>query len=260
MPLLLSSTLRARLAALPDGGTLFGAWVCSGSPALAEITAGSGLGWMLIDMEHSPASLQDVQAQLWAASAYDIAAAVRLPSDNPVVIKQVLDLGAQNIVVPMVSSVEQARSIAAAAQYPPAGMRGVGAAFARSARWNRVPDYLTTAAEHVSVIVQLESRAGVEAAGQIAGVEGIDGVFMGPADLAADLGLIGQQGAPEVVAAVESAIAAAVGAGAFAGVNAFDPQAARRYARAGASFVLVGADVTLVAQGIARLAAEFSGA
>ncbi|WP_347355080.1 aldolase/citrate lyase family protein, partial [Intrasporangium sp.] len=177
---------------------LVGMWVCSGSPLVAEICAGAGLDWLLVDMEHSPNGLGSVLAQLQAVAAYRVTPVVRVATGDTVTIKQVLDLGAQNLLVPMVSSADQARTVVEAVRYPPRGRRGVGSALARSARWNRVPGYLTHADEHVSLFVQVETAAGVEAAGAIAGVDGVDGVFVGPSDLAASMGLLGQQSHPDV--------------------------------------------------------------
>jgi 4-hydroxy-2-oxoheptanedioate aldolase len=210
-------------------------------------------------MEHAPNGLESVLAQLYAASGYPVTAVVRVPTADPVVIKQVLDLGAQNILVPMVSTVAEAQSVARAVQYPGAGIRGVGSALARSARWNRVPGYLENAAEHVSVFVQVETPQGVENAEAMASVAGIDGVFVGPSDLAAAMGLIGQQTHPEVVAAVKRAFAGVRSAGKPVGVNAFGPAAARDYAASGASFVLLGADVAIVARASEKLAQDFIG-
>ncbi|MEU8060463.1 HpcH/HpaI aldolase family protein [Microbispora bryophytorum] len=255
MPLRLSPTLRDRLTAA--GRPLFGGWVCSGSPVMAEIMAGSGLDWVLIDMEHAPNGLESTLAQLYAVSAYPVTPVVRVPAADPVTIKQVLDLGAQTILVPMASTPDEARAVAEAAQYPPAGRRGVGSALARSARWNRVDGYLQNAAGHVSVFVQIETAEGVAAAEAIAATPGIDGVFVGPSDLAASMGLLGQQTHPDVVAAVHRAFDGVAAAGKPVGVNAFDPQVARAYAEAGARFVLVGADVALVARASEALAATF---
>lgn len=235
-------------------------WVSSGSAVAAEIAAGSGLDWLLLDMEHSAASLETVLTLLQVAQAYPITPVVRVPWNDPVVIKQVLDLGAQNLIVPMVSSAAEARSAVAATRYPPEGVRGVGSALARSARWNRVDDYLATAAEHVSLTVQIETSAGVAAAGEIAAVEGVDAVFVGPADLSASMGLLGQQSHPDVVAAVHAVFAACGDAGTPVGVNAFDPAVAEGYLDAGADFVAVGADVALLARASEALAARFIGA
>ncbi|MCH8563047.1 HpcH/HpaI aldolase/citrate lyase family protein [Nesterenkonia sp. AY15] len=255
MPLQLNPTLRADLAAADR--PLIGGWVCSGSPVMAEIMAGSGLDVVLIDMEHAPNGLESVLAQLHALSGYPVTPLVRLSSDDPVTIKQVLDLGVQNLLIPMISTPEQARQVAASTQYPPAGRRGIGNALARSGRWNRVPNYLDDAASHVSIHLQIETVQGVENAEAIAAVEGIDGIFAGPSDLSASMGLLGQQTHPQVVDAVKATFTAAARAGKTAGVNAFDPAAARDYLDAGASWVLVGADVSLVARGSEKLAADF---
>ena len=237
---------------------LIGQWVCSGSATCAELIAGSGVDWVLVDGEHSPIGLETIQGILRTVAAYPVSPIVRVPRLDAAVIKQYLDLGAQNIMVPMVDSVEQAQAAVAAMHYPPRGVRGVGSALARSARWNRVPDYLTGAAETVSLVVQAESAAAVEAAADIAAVEGVDAVFIGPSDLAASMGLIGQQSHPKVVAGVHRVIDAAKGAGKLVGVNAFDPAAARDYLKRGADFVAVGADVQLLARASEQLAAQFS--
>ncbi|WP_125131349.1 HpcH/HpaI aldolase/citrate lyase family protein [Microbacterium sp. 10M-3C3] len=256
MPLRLTPTFRERLAAASR--PLAGLWVCSGSPLVAEIVAGSGTDWVLIDMEHSPNGLESVLAQLQAVAGTSATPMVRVPIGDTVTLKQVLDVGAQNVLVPMVDSAAQARELVAAVRYPPRGVRGVGSALARSGRWNRVDDYLATADEHVSLFVQVETAAAVEAAGEIAAVDGVDGVFVGPSDLAASMGLLGQQTHPDVVAAVRRAFDAVRAAGTPVGVNAFDPDAAQAYLDAGASFVLVGADVTLLARGSEVLAARWS--
>ncbi|ANN18051.1 2-dehydro-3-deoxyglucarate aldolase [Amycolatopsis orientalis] len=252
MPLRLAPTFRARLA--ESARPLIGMWVTSGSPVVAEICAGSGLGWLLVDTEHSPAGLETVESLLRTIAAYPITPMVRAPSGDPVALKQLLDLGAQNVLVPMVDSAEQAEAVVRAVRYPPRGVRGVGSALSRSARWNRVEDYLTKADEFTSLFVQIESTAGVADAAKIAAVDGVDGVFVGPSDLAASMGLLGQQTHPDVTAAVLGTFEAVRAQGKPVGVNAFDPAQAQRYLDAGASFVLVGADVTLLAQGSEALA------
>ncbi|KQZ83053.1 2-dehydro-3-deoxyglucarate aldolase [Microbacterium sp. Root166] len=258
MPHHLNPTFRDALASAER--PLAGMWVCSGSPLVAEICAGAGLDWLLIDMEHSPNGLESVLAQLQAVAAYPVTPVVRVPIGDVVTLKQVLDLGAQNILVPMVSSAAEATEIVAAVRYPPRGRRGVGSALARSGRWNRVEDYLAGADDHVSLFVQIETVGGVEAAAEIAAVDGIDGVFVGPSDLAASMGLLGQQTHPDVVAAVLRAFDAVRATGTPVGVNAFDPAAARSYLDAGARFILVGADVALLARGSEALATAFIGA
>ncbi|WP_309069171.1 HpcH/HpaI aldolase/citrate lyase family protein [Microbacterium sp.] len=248
-------TLRHRLA--DSDRALYGGWICSGSPVMAEIMAGSGLDWLMIDMEHGPVGLGETQAMLQVAAAYPATTVVRVPANDAVWIKQVLDLGAQTIMVPMVSTAAEAEAAVAHASYPPRGHRGVGNALARSGRWNRVDDYLANAAEYTSLIVQIETAEGVENAEAIASVDGIDGVFVGPSDLAASMGLLGRQTHPDVVAAVERAFAGVRAAGKPVGVNAFVESAARGYVDAGARFVLVGADVGLAARGAEQLARTF---
>ena len=173
MPFRLSPTFRDRLGAASR--PLAGGWVCSGSPLVAEIMAGSGLDWVLIDMEHGPNTLDTVVSQLQAVAGTTATPVVRVPIGDVVTIKQVLDLGAQNILVPMVGSAAEARAVVEAVRYPPRGRRGVGSALARSARWNRVDDYLQNADAYVSVFVQVET------------IEAVDGVFVGPSDLAASV-------------------------------------------------------------------------
>lgn len=251
----LKPTLRDRLA--QASRPLAGIWTCSGSPLVAEICAGSGMDWLLVDGEHSPIELGELVGILQAAEAYPITPLVRVAANDLVRIKQVLDTGAQNILVPMVGSADDARAAVDAVHYPPLGHRGVGSALARSARWNRVDAYLQNAAAHVSLIVQIETAEAVAAAADIAAVDGVDGVFVGPSDLSASMGLLGQQTHPDVVAAVHDVFAAVHAAGKPVGVNAFDPAAADAYIEAGADFVAVGADVALLARASEALAARF---
>jgi 4-hydroxy-2-oxoheptanedioate aldolase len=174
-----------------------------------------------------------------------------------VVIKQLLDIGAHNLIVPMIGNPEEAAAAVAATRYPPAGIRGVGSALARASRWNRLSDYLVTADERVSLTVQVESTGALAVLGDIADVDGVDAVFIGPADLAASMGKLGRPEHPEVVTAIENALAIIVEHGKSAGVNAFNDAIARRYLAAGASFVLVGADVALLARGAEQLVAKY---
>jgi 4-hydroxy-2-oxoheptanedioate aldolase len=251
------STFRDALAAADR--PLAGMWVCSGSPLVAEICAGSGLDWLLIDAEHSPNGLESILAQLQAVNGYPVQVLVRPPVNDTVVIKQYLDLGVQNLLVPMVNSKSEAKAAVAATRYPPQGVRGVGSALARGSRWNRIPDYLGRAGETVSLTVQIESEAAVAAVDEILAVDGVDAVFLGPADLAASMGVLGPQEHPDVRGAVERCLAAAKAAGKPAGVNAFNEATARAYLAAGASFVLVGADVAMLARGSEGLADKYVG-
>ncbi|MCC9192068.1 aldolase/citrate lyase family protein [Arthrobacter sp. zg-Y916] len=230
----------------------------SGDAGVAEICAGSGLDYLLIDGEHGPMGLESVLAQLRAIAGYPPVAVVRVPVNDPVVIKQFLDIGAQSLIVPMVHNADQARQAAEATRYPPQGVRGVGAALARSARWNRVPDYLARANDFISLFVQIESVEAAANTAAIAATEGIDGIFIGPADMAATMGLLGQQEHPEVVESVMRVIRTVKAQGKIVGVNAFQESQARAYAEAGADFINVGADVALLARGAEALAAKYS--
>jgi 4-hydroxy-2-oxoheptanedioate aldolase len=236
-----------------------GMWVASGSALCAEICAASGLDWLLIDMEHAPNDVAAVLDQLRAVAAHPVAPVVRPPSGEPVVLKRLLDIGVRNVLVPMVDTPEQAAEMVRAVRYPPAGIRGVGSALARASGWGRDADYLARAESTISLVVQIESGRGLGNLEAIASVEGIDGVFFGPADLAGSLGHLGQQQHPEVVEAVEAGIAAVARLGKAAGVNAFAEPLARRYLDAGCRFALVGADVTLLARGSDALAASYIG-
>lgn len=261
MPLHLSlpETLGDRIA--KSDKPLIGLWACAGSAVTAEIVAGSGCDWVLLDAEHSPNGLESILAQLHAMSAYPAAPVVRPPFGDTVTIKQMLDLGAQNLLIPMVDSAEQAEQIARAVRYPDGqggGVRGVGSALARSARWNRVEGYLGRARDTITLTVQIESAAAVADVERILAVDGVDAIFIGPSDLAASMGLIGQQNHPDVVAAVIRSIEAAVAAGKPAGVNAFVAADADRYIAAGASFVAVGADVAILARQTEALIERFA--
>lgn len=248
-------SIRERLAAADR--PLVGVWVCSGSPVAAEVVAGSGLDWTLIDGEHSPIGLESILALLQAVAPYPITPVVRVPGNDPVWIKQVLDVGAQNILVPMVNTAADAASAVAATRYPPRGIRGVGSALARAGQWGRIENYLHRAHGITSLTVQIETDAAVRSARAIAEVDGVDAVFIGPSDLAASMGLLGEQEHPDVVAAVETTIAEVRATGTPVGVNAFNPVMARRYLAAGASFALVAADVSILARTTEKLAAEW---
>lgn len=235
---------------------LVGLWASAGSTTTAEIIAAAGADWVLVDGEHSPYSLETITSLLRSVSGYHhTTPVVRLPICDTVLIKQYLDLGAQNLMVPMVHTAEIAEKAVAAMHYPPRGVRGVGSALARSSRWNSVPGYLKKASETISLTVQIESEEAVDNAAEIAAVGGVDAVFVGPSDLAASMGLLGEQNNPKVTEAVRHTFEAVRAAGKPVGVNAFNLEAAREYLDAGASFTLVGADVQLLA-GAARSALD----
>lgn len=240
------------------GRPRFGMWLASGSSYVTEICAGSGIDWVLIDQEHAPNDVRTTLAQLQVLAGYpDVDVLVRPPSADPVFVKQLLDIGVQNIILPMIDDPAAAAAAVAATRYPPEGIRGVGSALARASRWNRISDYLVTADSTVSLTVQVETVTGLEHLGDIADVDGVDAVFIGPADLAASMGKLGQPEHPDVVSAIETALETIVAHGKRAGVNAFNESVARRYLRGGASFVLVGADVALLARGAEQLVTRY---
>lgn len=246
-----SLTFRDALAVADGGGhALRGAWIASGSVVCAEIVASSGMGFVLIDAEHSPVGLSETTHLLQAVHGYGAVPLVRMPANDVVLIKQFLDAGARNLVIPMVNTADDAESAVAATRYPPHGVRGVGSALARSSLWNGVPNYLERAKDFVSLSVQIETAQAVSNAKEIIGVDGVDSVFIGPGDLAASMGYLGKQSQPEVVDAVLSVISLARAAGKFVGVNAFDPTMAAKYVDAGAQYVCVTADVTMLASGM----------
>lgn len=242
-----------------EGRTLVGMWVCSASPLVAEICASSGIDYTLIDAEHSPNDLSTLLGQLHAVQAYPASTIVRVPINDERLIKQYLDLGVINLLVPMVHTVDEARLAAQRVKYPDEGARGVGSALARASMWNRIPNYLSRARDTINLIVQIESGRAVDAVEDILAVEGVDAIFVGPADLAADLGMIGQAEDPEVTSRVTHCIKAAKAAGKRVGTNAFNPAVARTYIDEGADFVLVNADVTILARGSEKLVADFIG-
>jgi 4-hydroxy-2-oxoheptanedioate aldolase len=234
--------------ALAGDAPLAGLWSSLNSSLVAEILAYSGADWVLIDMEHGPADVGDVMIQLQAMAAAPAAALVRVPSDDPVVMKRVLDIGADNVLVPFVESAEQAARVVAATRYAPAGRRGLATA-TRAGRFGRNPDYLAQAAGAICVIVQIETAAAVAAASAIAEIEGVDALFVGPADLAASMGHIGRPDHPEVVEAIESVLRVAADAKKPVGFFAASSADARSRFAQGFRFVAVSADVRLLVQG-----------
>lgn len=211
-------------------------------------------------MEHGPNDLRSVLAHLQAVAAYPVTPVVRVPVADVVVIKQVLDLGAQNLLVPMVSSAAEARSVVEAARYPPHGRRGVGSALARSARWNRVDGYLGNDDEFVSVVVQVETFEAVEAAAEIAAVDGVDGVLVALRTWRPRWGCSASRPTPKWSRPCGAPSRRYASRASRVGVNAFDPAVADAYVAEGAAFVLVAADVAMLACGSEALATRFIGA
>ena len=237
-------------AAINKGELQVGCWLGLADAYVVEISASAGFDWVCVDGEHSPNDLRSIMAQLQVLKSSETHAMVRPPVGDTALIKQYLDAGAQSLLIPMVESGAQAQAMVDAVTYPPHGVRGVGSALARASDFSGIADYLTTAREEICLIVQVENRLGMEALDDILEVDGIDGVFIGPADLAADMGYIGQAGAPEVKAAVLYAMERIVGAGKAAGILTLDAELQKDCRALGASFIATEIDVTLFARNI----------
>jgi len=243
-------------AALQAGKPQIGLWLSMASPYMAEVSATAGFDWLLIDGEHSPNDLQSTLAALQAIAPYPSQPIVRVVEGSQHIIKQVLDIGAQTILVPMVDTAAQAAQVVAATRYPPRGVRGVGSAIARASRWNARTDYLAVADDETCLLVQAESATAMDNLAAICAVDGVDGVFIGPADLAASMGHRGQASHPEVLAAIEAAITTITASGKAAGILTGDVALARHYLALGCSFVAVGVDVLVYANAARALAKE----
>ncbi|HYD80240.1 MAG TPA: 4-hydroxy-2-oxoheptanedioate aldolase [Paucimonas sp.] len=243
--------------ALKRGDPQIGLWLALADPYAAELCAGSGFDWLAFDAEHAPNDLRTLLHSLQSVAPYPSHPVVRLPHGDPALIKQVLELGATTLVVPMVESVAQAQALVRAMRYPPHGIRGVGSAIGRSSRWMRYADYIKQANDQVCLVVQAETAPALAQLEAIASVEGVDGVLIGPADLSASLGYLGQPAHPEVVAAIDTAIATIRRAGKAAGILCTDETLTRHYIEQGASFVAVGVDTSLLANATKALAEKF---
>ncbi|MCG2591814.1 4-hydroxy-2-oxoheptanedioate aldolase [Ramlibacter sp. XY19] len=244
-------------AALAAKQAQVGLWLSMADPYLAEVSATAGFDWLLIDGEHAPNDLRSTLAALQAVAPYRSQPVVRAVAGEVPLIKQLLDIGAQNLLIPMVDTVEQARALVQAVRYPPNGIRGVGSAVGRASRWSQRADYLQVADDEVCLLVQAETVTALKNLEAICDVQGIDGVFIGPADLSASLGHRGNPGHPEVQAAIEGAITRIVKSGKAAGILTSDAKLAGRYLELGATFVATGVDVLLYASAARKLAAEY---
>ncbi len=240
---------------LSQAGTHYGLWLGLPHSSVAEIAAGAGFDWLLIDCEHAPYSLMDVQHHLQAIAPYQVPAVVRPAEGRTAQLKQLLDIGVQSFLVPMVDTAEQAQALVQDLRYPPDGIRGLGTSMARAAHWNGIPAYLTQANDEICLVVQAETRTAMQNLEAIVQVDGVDAVFIGPSDLSASMGHIGNPGHPEVVGAIEQGFQTIQAAGKAAGVLAVDLQLAHHYAQLGAKFIGVGVDVSLLA-GACRALAE----
>ncbi|MGU3575014.1 4-hydroxy-2-oxoheptanedioate aldolase [Brucellaceae bacterium C25G] len=234
--------------ALKTSQCQIGLWLGLANEYSTELCAGAGFDWLLIDGEHAPNDINSTLRQLQVLANYKSHPIVRPPIGNTVLIKQYLDIGAQTLLIPMVETGNQARELAAAMLYPPHGLRGVGSALARASAFNRMPNYLHEANDQTCLLVQVESRTGLENIYEIANVTGVDGVFIGPADLAAALGHLGNPFHPDVQTAIEYCITRITAANKAPGILMADEAMAQRYIKLGAKFVAVASDIGLLVQ------------
>jgi 4-hydroxy-2-oxoheptanedioate aldolase len=241
--------------ALVAGHAQIGLWTSFADSYAIEIVASAGFDWLLIDGEHGPNDLRAVLRQLQAVAGHATHPVVRLPIGDPVLIKQYLDIGAHSLLIPMVESGDQARQLVSATKYPPQGVRGV--ASARASQWGGVADYFSKANDLICLLLQIETVKGIENLDQILAVDGFDGIFIGPSDLAASLGHLGDPGHPEVVAIIEKVIRRIVASGRAAGILTADQQLARAYIEQGVTFCAVGVDTLILAQAVRALARRF---
>jgi 4-hydroxy-2-oxoheptanedioate aldolase len=242
-------------AALGAGQPQIGLWSALCSNIASEIIAGAGFDWIVIDTEHAPNEIPGLLSQLQAMSNGTAEPVVRCAWNDAVLIKRILDVGARSLLVPFVQNGEEARRAVAATRYPPRGIRGVAVA-PRANRYGRVADYHRTAHESTCVLVQVETRTALGEIEAIASVEGVDGIFIGPSDLAADFGHLANPRHPEVQTAIGDGCARIRAAGKAAGILTSDPDEAARYLESGFTFVAVGSDVGILARGAEKLAAQ----
>lgn len=242
--------------ALAERRQQIGFWCSLASSYAAEAVAGSGFDWLLLDTEHSPGDVLTVLGQLQAVARYEVSAIVRPASNDTVLIKRFLDIGAQSLLIPYVQTPEEARQAVAATRYPPEGVRGVSG-LTRASHFGRVPDYGRVAAEELCLLLQVETAEALTRLEEIATVPGVDGIFIGPADLAASMGHIGEPGHPAVVAAIEDAIGRLCALGKPAGILTLDTGFAARCIERGTTFTAVGMDAGLLVRESERLARQF---
>ncbi|CAD6560234.1 4-hydroxy-2-oxoheptanedioate aldolase [Paraburkholderia sabiae] len=243
--------------ALRAGQTRIGLWVGLADANSAELLATCGFDWLLFDGEHAPNDVRTVLEQLRAVAPYPVHPVVRPVNGETSLIKQYLDVGAQTLLVPMVDTAEQAEQIVRAMRYAPEGIRGMGAALARASRWNQIEDYVNRANDEMCLLVQAETTLAIRNLRTIVEVDGVDGVFFGPADLSASMGLRGQPNHPDVQQTILDGINTVRAAGKAAGVLMANQQVAEMYLDAGAQFVAVGVDTTLLVQAASSLSQRF---
>jgi 4-hydroxy-2-oxoheptanedioate aldolase len=242
--------------AIAAGKLQIGLWCSLCSNVAAEIVSHSGYDWLLLDTEHSPNEVPDILSQLQATQAGTASAIVRPAWNDMVLIKRYLDIGAQTLLIPFVQNADEARAAVAATRYPPDGIRGITGS-GRASRYGRVKDYLKNAGSEICVLVQVETRSALDQIEAIASVDGVDGVFIGPNDLSASFGQIGNWGHPDVQAALEDAVKRLKKIGKPAGILTPNEEEAKRFIQWGYTFVAVGSDIGLLAKNADGLAKRF---
>lgn len=242
--------------ALREGRQQIGLWCSLPGGYAAEVVAGSRYDWLLFDTEHSPGDPLTVLAQLQAVASYDVSAVVRPASNDAVLIKRFLDLGAQTLLIPYVQDAAEARAAVAAMRYPPGGIRGVSG-LTRATQFGRITNYGRRAADELCLLVQVETPKALARIEEIAVVDGVDGIFVGPADLAASLGHVGEPAQSDVVAAVEDAVRRIRAAGKPAGILTPDTAFAKRCIDIGTLFTAVAIDAGILARGTEAIARQF---
>src|SRR5262245_48594664 len=225
-----------------------GTWIMSASPIVAEAVGHVGFDWGLLDMEHTPLDMMEVVHMLQALSATKMVPVVRVPWNDAVTVKRVLDAGATTVMFPFVQTADEARRAVAATRYPPQGVRGM-AAMSRASRFGTQANYLKTANDGMGVIVQLETAAAIGALEQIASVEGVDAVFLGPADLSASMGYVGQLTHPEVMDLMATAVRRCKAIGRPVGTIGGTPEQVAQFRAAGFDYVALGSDLGLLMRG-----------
>jgi 2-keto-3-deoxy-L-rhamnonate aldolase RhmA len=243
-----------QLLANSPAQSLVGTWLMSASPLVAEAMGCAGFDWGVVDMEHTPLDLMNTVHMLQAIAGTRLQPVVRVPWNDAVAIKRVLDAGAQTLLVPFVQNAEEARAAVAATRYPPGGIRGM-AGMSRASRFGTAPNYLTTANEGMAVIVQLETREAIARVGEIAAVDGIDALFVGPGDLSATMGHVGQLQHPAVMDEVRKAVAGAKAAGKPIGTVGGTPEIVAQYRDMGFDFLAIASDLGLLMRGAQAAAA-----
>ncbi|WP_372022441.1 HpcH/HpaI aldolase/citrate lyase family protein (plasmid) [Tistrella mobilis] len=243
---------------LTAGEVLNGFWLSLASPVASEALSLAGFDWLLFDGEHSPVDVAGVQPLLQAAATGTASAVVRPAWNDKVLIKRLLDIGAQTLLVPFVQSAEEAAAAVLASRYPPHGVRGVAGA-TRASRYGQTEDYFAVANQEICVLVQVETGEALGRLEEIATVDGVDGVFIGPSDLAASMGHLGRPGHPEVQAALKDAATRIAATGKAPGILATNAADARRYVDWGYRFVAAGVDVGVLMAGAKAMLAEVRG-